>query len=65
MDDRIIIMFSFYGYLLIFVYGISGIALADHVGTPKALLPGPNGHPLINNIWEVVSAARNLFSDVR
>jgi hypothetical protein len=39
--------------------------LDQYVGVPKALLPGPNGKPLINNWWTLIQSSRTLFSDVR
>ena len=38
--------------------------LAQYVGVPKALLPGPDGVQLINNWWTLIQKARTLFSDV-
>lgn len=39
--------------------------LEQYVGVPKALLPGPDGVPLINNWWNLIQTSRTLFSDVR
>jgi hypothetical protein len=39
--------------------------LKDYVGIPKALLPGPDGKPLLSNWWAAIQQCRALFSDVR